>query len=123
MAIAREETPRVVAWVDDVEDLSGLGVSDSDWVDRELLPATLRELLVEVGRVHVPFLVANAGACETGAERVECEIDGRPWVQRPFPYQRKCLAALRAERERLGPSDRSALDALLAGTGCEALFE
>jgi glutathione S-transferase len=123
MAIARQETPRVVAWVDNVEDLSGLGVSETDWVVRDALPITLRALLTEVGRVYAPLLVANARALETSAERVECEIDGRPWVQQPFPYQRKCLAALRAERSKLDPSNRSALDALLAGTGCDALFE
>jgi glutathione S-transferase len=123
MAIAREETPRVVAWVDNVEDLSGLDVSETDWLARDALPPALRDLLTEVGRVYAPFLVANARAFETGAERVECEIDGRPWVQQPFPYQRKCLAALRAGRSKLDSSDRSALDALLAGTGCEDLFE
>ena len=68
------------------------------------------------------FLLANARALETGAARVECEIDGKPWVQQPFPYQGKCLAALRAERAKLAGNSRSAVDALLAGTGCEALF-
>jgi hypothetical protein len=53
---------------------------------------------------------------------VECELDGKPWVQQPFPYQGKCLAALRAEREKLIADERSAVDALLAGTGCENLF-
>jgi glutathione S-transferase len=123
MAIAREETPRVVAWLDNVEDLSGLGVSDEDWVGRDALPATLRALLAEVGRVYAPFLVANARALEGGAERVECDIDGKPWVQRPFPYQGKCLAALRAERSKLAAADRGALDALLSGSGCEILFD
>jgi glutathione S-transferase len=123
MAIAREETPRVLAWLDNVEDLSGLGVSDEDWVGRDALPATLRALLAEVGRVYAPFLVANARALEGGAERVECEIDGKPWVQRPFPYQCKCLAALRAERSKLAAADRGALDALLSGSGCEILFD
>ena len=122
MAIARAETPRVVAWLDQVEDLSGLGAGDGDWMPRSPLPATLRALFVEVGRVYAPFLLANARALETGAARVECEIDGRPWVQQPFPYQGKCLAALRAERAKLAGSERSVVDALLAGTGCEILF-
>jgi len=122
MAIARAEAPRIVAWVDVVEDLSGLGAADSDWIARDPLPDTLRALFVEVGRVHAPFLVANARALETGAARVECEIDGQPWVQAPFPYQRKCLAALRAAYGGLAADERRAVDTILAGTGCEILF-
>ena len=56
------------------------------------------------------------------ASSVECEIEGAPWVQKPFPYQGKCLRALREARAALAPGDRSAVDALLDGTGCEKLF-
>ncbi len=114
--------PRVVAWVDLVEDLSGLEPDDAGWVSVEPLPGTLRALLTEVGRVYVPFLRANARALSRGEDRVACEIDGRPFEQQAFPYQGKCLAALRAARAALIPAGRARLDALLAGTGCEALF-
>jgi glutathione S-transferase len=121
-AIALETAPRVVAWVDVVEDLSGVEPRDADWIARGAVPETLRALFGEVGRVYAPFLLANAAAVAARAERVECEIDGRPWVQQPFPYQAKCLAWLREGRAALAPDDRRAVDALLAGTGCEALF-
>ena len=121
-AIALRTAPRVVAWVDVVEDLSGVEPSEADWLSREAVPDTVRALLAEVGRVYVPFLLANAAALERGAERVECTIDGRPWVQRPFPYQRKCVQWLREGRAALAPDDRRIVDALLAGTGCEHLF-
>jgi len=111
-----------VAWVDLVEDLSGLEPVARDWTPPDALPDTLRAILAEVGRVYVPFLVANARALERGAERVECSIDGRPWVQRPFPYQGKCLTWLRQGYAALGTPERGAVDGLLAGTGCEALF-
>lgn len=121
--IALETAPRVVAWVHLVEDLSGLEPADTDWTARDALPETLRPLLCEVGRVYVPFLLANAAALDRGAERVETTIDGRTWVQRPFPYQRKCLGWLREHRKSLAPEDRRAADRLLEGTGCEALFD
>ena len=121
-AIALRAAPRVVAWVDVVEDLSGLEPSDADWISRDAVPQTLRALLAEVGRVYVPFLLANAEAVERGADRVECRIDGRRWVQRPFPYQGKCLQWLREGRAALVAEARQAVDALLAGTGCERLF-
>jgi glutathione S-transferase len=122
LAIALETTPRVVAWVETTDDLSGLEPRDEDWVDRNAVPDTLRALLAEVGRVYTPFLLANAEAIARGAPRVECLIDGRPWVQRPFPYQAKCLGWLREAYGALAREDRHRVDALLAGTGCERLF-
>jgi hypothetical protein len=75
-----------------------------------------------MGRVYVPFLLANAEALEKGAERVECRIDGQPWVQRPFPYQGKCLRWLREGYTVLAGDDRRCVDSVVAGTGCETLF-
>ncbi len=121
-AIALALAPRVVAWVDVMDELSGLEPVSEDWITRDAVPATLRALLAEVGRVYVPFLLANAAAIERGAASVECTIDGRPWTQQPFPYQAKCLTWLRDEHAALSEPDRRAADALLAGSGCEALF-
>jgi glutathione S-transferase len=121
-AIALDRAPRVVAWIDLVEDLSGLESSDSGWISRDAITPALRALFGEVGRVYAPFLLANADALARRAERVECTIDGRPWVQKPFPYQGKCLQWLREGHAALAPGDRAAVAAVLAGSGCEALF-
>ncbi len=120
-ALALALAPRVVAWVDVVDDLSGLEPAAADWIPRTPLPDTLHALLAEVGRVYAPFLLANADALARGAERVECTIDGRPWVQAPFPYQGKCLRWLREGYAALAAGDRAAVDAALRGTGCEVL--
>jgi glutathione S-transferase len=122
LAIALDLAPRIVAWVDIVEDLSGLEARPEDWMPRDAFPGSLRDLFVEVGRVYVPFLLANAAAVARGSEEVECEIDGRTWRQRPFPYQAKCLQWLREGHAALAAGDRAWVDARLAGTGCEALF-
>lgn len=120
--IALELAPRVVAWVDLVEELSGQEPGDAGWISRDALPDTLRALFSEVGRVYAPFLLANSDALARGADQVEGVIDGRPWRQKPFPYQGKCLAWLRESHAALAPGDRQGVDAFLAGTGCEALF-
>jgi len=120
-AIALEVAPRVAAWVDLVDDLSGVEPAQA-WSSADALPTALRALFVEVGRVYVPFLLANAHALESGAERVRCEIDGRRWEQKPFPYQGRCLAALRSSHAALGTDARASVDRALAGTGCERLF-
>lgn len=122
MAIAYEIAPRVVAWVDFVEELSGLEPTESQWTTRDRVAPTLRELLMEVGRVYVPFLLANAAAAQAGAKEVECRIGSYPWKQQSFPYQAKCLGWLRDEYLTLGEADRIQANALLAGTGCDALF-
>jgi glutathione S-transferase len=121
-AVALETSPRVVTWVDVVEDLSGIGVDDDDWIARNDIPESFLALLAEVGRVYAPFLVANAAALAAGADKVECTIDDRKWVQKPFPYQGMCLDWLRVSRARLATADREAVDAVLKGTGCEQLF-
>ena len=121
-ALVTENAPRVYAWVESGEELSGLEPTDEEWTRRENLPDTLRALLGEVGRVYTPFLLANARAIEAGAEKVETTIDGLPWTQKPFPYQAKCLRWLRERRDGLAPADRAWVDEVLAGTGCEALF-
>ena len=120
--LTAETAPRVLAWVQSVDDLSGLEPTDNDWMDRDAVPATLKALLAEAGRTYVPALIANAKAVDTNAESVETEIDGRAWVQVPFPYQAKCLQWVRQEYARLDGADRAAVDRMLAGTGCEALF-
>ncbi|MFN9846841.1 MAG: glutathione S-transferase C-terminal domain-containing protein [Alphaproteobacteria bacterium] len=122
MAITAVRAPRVLAWTGAMEDLTGLEPGDADWFDPTALPATLTALLSEVGRVYAPLLLANARAVQTGAEQVETTIDGKAWVQQPFPYQAKCLMWLRQEYAALDAAARAQADAAMAGTGCEALF-
>jgi glutathione S-transferase len=122
MALASDIAPRVMAWTGTMEDLSGLPVSDGDWLDPGALPGTLRALLAEVGRLYAPLLLANAQALAAGQAELQTSIDGQPWVQQSFAYQGKCLAWLRRDHAALPPPARAQVDAVLAGTGCEALF-
>ncbi len=121
-AVAAETAPRVIAWVNRVEDLGGLDVGDDGWSSREAIGAGLRPLCAEIGRVYAPFLLANAAALRNGAAEVECRIDDTRFLQQPFPYQAKCLRWLRERHAALESADRGFVDAVLAGTGCDALF-
>lgn len=118
--IMAQAAPRLRAWLDRVDDLSGL--PEGQWVSHDALSGHLHELLTEIGRVYVPFLLANAQAAAGGDAAFETTIDGRLWTQPVFPYQAKCLQTLRAARDALSPEVQATLDALLAGTGCEAMF-
>ena len=121
-ALAQRIAPRVFAWVDVMEDLSGLEAGEEAWTRSDALPDTLRAILGEVGRVYVPFLLANARALQSGAPKVEAIIDGKPWVQEPFRYQGLCLKWLRESYARLAEPQRTDLDKLLADCGCDALI-
>ncbi len=121
-AIAAAETPRVVSWVSHLDDLSSLDVEDARWLRREDAVALLRPFLIEIGRVYAPFLLANARALASRASEVRCEIDGRAWVQQPFPYQGKCLGWLREARLALSATDREFVDSALESTGADAIF-
>jgi glutathione S-transferase len=122
MAMTLELAPRVYAWTSLMEDLSGLEPAEDGWISLDRPPETLRALLVEIGRVYAPVMLANARALATGAVEAACEVDGLPWRQPPFPYQAKCLKWLRESRERLSCDDRARADSILAGTGCDILF-
>lgn len=120
-AVASDVAPRVIAWVNRVEDLGSLEVDDAAWAPRAEVVGALRPLLDEIGRTYVPFLVANAAAIQAGAKEVACDVDGTRWSQRSFPYQAKCLRWLREAHDGLGHEERRAVASALAGTGCEPL--
>jgi glutathione S-transferase len=121
-AVTLEESARVYAWTELLDDLSGLEPEDDAWITTDALPDTLGAIFAEIGRYHAPFLLANADALERGAEQVETEIAGKPWVQKPFPYQGKCLRWLRESYAALDEAASARVDAVLAGTGCEVLL-
>ncbi len=121
-SLTLKTAPRVYAWVMLMEDLSGEEPGDDGWFTPGTVPATLKAVLSEVGRVYVPFLLANAKALTDGAEEVTTTIGGAPWTQKPFPYQGKCLMVLRESYAALDANARTTFDSLIKDTGCEALF-
>jgi hypothetical protein len=105
-----------------MEDQSGVEPENGDWIDAANPPPTLKVLLAEIGRVYTPVMLANARAVMAGDAEVLAEVDGQPWSQQPFPYQAKCLKALRDAYAALAPDARALVDTVLDGTGCEALL-
>jgi len=105
------------------------------WVQRMLWPRaegefepwsrlapTLTPLLErQVGRLFLPWSVANAAAIEAGQEEFTVELAGEKWTQKPQKYHAKSLATLRARYTAV--ADKSALEPLLAKTGCLAALK
>ena len=96
-SIAHEKSLRTVAWINGLEDLSGLNPDASSWTDLEDLPDSLNSLLKEIGLVYVPALLANDQALKKGEETWESEINGSIWSQKTFNYQGKCLQWINQE--------------------------
>lgn len=120
--ILAQRSQRFRAWLYQVEDLSGLAVSDDDWLHVDKIPQQLHDLLTEIGRTYVPVMLANSEAINNSKTDFETEIDGQKWVQPTFPYQAKCLQWIREAFYRLDSEDRDTISSQLAGTGCEKLF-
>jgi len=119
-AIVVSEFPRIYAWTELMEDLSGLAVADDDsgWLDSSsAMPETLLALAQELARLYIPYLKLNAEAVMSGAEMVDGEVDGRPYQQNPFPYQVKCLQWIGEQYAALSGSDKARLAELTAETG------
>ena len=122
MKIADNIASRIVAWVGVMEDLSGLEVNNSDWVNSNNLTESFRNIFYEIGNTYIPVLKANSEAVYQNKEEVKIEINGKLWTQKPFYYQSKCLNWIKEEYEALENKDKNFIDDFLNGTGCEQLF-
>ncbi len=123
MDLAATRAPKVIHWVDRMDDLSWLPVDgEAGWSSLDSIPPATTRLLHEIGQTYAPFMVANAQALMAGADEVVCDVDGGTYRQAPFKYQGKCLQWLREGYAALSDADRSRVDAVLAGTGCEVLL-
>lgn len=120
--IAQTTGPRVVAWTQRLEDLSGWRVEPSQWLDRTAALPALAPLLIEMGATYVPYLLANAAARAAGHSVVDCDIQRVRWQQKPVSYQLKCLNWLRAHFAGLTAADQHWLRSVLAPSACSALL-
>ena len=121
-AIAHKLSLRTTAWVDNMEDMSGLNPNNNPWETFEALSENMKLILKEIGRVYVPALLANSRALENGEEVWETKIDGSKWSQNTFNYQAKCLQWINAEFFSLSSDDQNRILDLFSGTGCEKLI-
>ncbi|MEP3420657.1 MAG: glutathione S-transferase N-terminal domain-containing protein [Erythrobacter sp.] len=115
-AMMRADFPYSFRWLLHVDDASGI---DGEWdaVDAPFKPV-VQQLLAEVGRVYVPFLLANAAASEAGEATFRIEVDGMPYEQGTFKYQLKCLADLKARYADLSVEDRERIAPALSASNC-----
>jgi glutathione S-transferase len=112
-ALIEGRAPNVLAWVQRMLWPRALGEFES-W---PALEPTLMPLLErQVGRMFMPWTVANAEAIAAGREEFTVTLAGRPWTQKPQKYHAKSLAALRQKYAAL--PDKRTIDPILDRAGC-----
>jgi glutathione S-transferase len=93
--------------------------AEGDFEPWSNLEPTLMPLLQQqVGRLFMPWTLANATAVAEGREEFSVDLDGHAFVQKPQKYHAKSLRALRDKYAAV--SDRKGLDAILERAGCLA---
>jgi hypothetical protein len=93
--------------------------AEGDFEAWSTLAPTLTPLLErQVGRLFMPWTMANAAAITSNRDEFSVELGGRTWTQKPQKYHARSLAALRQKYQALG--EHRALDAILESTGCLA---
>jgi glutathione S-transferase len=114
-AIINATSPNLLAWIHRMLWPRAEGEFES-WSS---LAPTLKPLLErQVGRLFMPWTVANAKAIASGSEEFSVELAGKTWTQKPQKYHAKSLAVLRDKYNAVG--DKTAIDAVLNATGCLA---
>ena len=120
-----ETVPRIYAWTEVMEDLSGYELLDDDWLELDGergLPAPLSQLLSEISDVYTPYMLSNEQCVLSGQNTLITEIDGRDWEQAPFPYHIKCLEKLREEYSNLSVENNIIFSSLIDKTQLLSLF-
>ena len=105
-----------------MEDLSGLEVSDQDWILDEV-PESLSNIFKEIGKVYAPALLANKEAALKDEKTWKATIDDSEWTQQTFPYQVKCLNWINEEFEKLDNDAKDRVNSFLKKNNCEKLLQ
>src|SRR5882672_3892121 len=114
-AMINATTPNLLAWIHRMLWPRAEGHFEP-W--SSLAPTLTPLLTSQVGKLFMPWTIANAAALAKGSEEFTVELAGKPWTQKPQKYHAKSLSVLRAKYAAI--SDKSAIDAVLEKTGCLA---
>ena len=120
-----ETVPRIYAWTEVMEDLSGYELLNDDWLELDGesgLPNPLADLLSEISDVYTPYMLSNEQCILSGQNTLNTKIHGRDWEQTPFPYHIKCLNKLREEYLNLNSKNTIYFKSLIGETQLPSLF-
>jgi glutathione S-transferase len=112
-AIMRTGAPHVMAWVQRMLSPKAEGAFEA-WP--ALAPTLMPLLKEEVGRLFLPWSVANAQAITAGDKSFEMSLGGAAWSQEPQKYHARSLAEIRRKHAAAGAAP--GLEAILQESDC-----
>jgi glutathione S-transferase len=113
-ALVESEAPNVLDWVHRML----WPRAEGDFEDWSSLEATLMPFLKDqIGKLFMPWTLANERAMAEGSEEFSVELAGETWTQKPQKYHAKSLAALRA---KYAAAAAPGLESVLEQAGCLA---
>jgi glutathione S-transferase len=112
-ALIEARAPAVLAWIHRMLYPAALGAFEA-W--KSLRPTLAPILSDQVGRLFLPWTVANAAALANGQEEYTVRLGDHDWTQKPQRYHAKSLGVLRERYAAI--AERGALDAILGEAGC-----
>jgi hypothetical protein len=114
-AMINATTPNLLAWIHRMP----WPRTEGNFEPWSSLALTLTPLLDrQVGKLFMPWTIANAAALAKGNEEFTVQLAGKTWTQKPQKYHAKSLNTLRAKYAAI--TDKNAIDAVLEKTGCLA---
>lgn len=119
-AIMRERAPGVFAYLQLLEDASG--IEPAAMTCGSLGDAAIG-LLKFAAEFYLPYLKANELALKAGQPVLSFEAAGMTYRQAPFKYHGKCFRLLRDEYQAIPAERRSALDDALRKAGALDYFQ
>ena len=120
--IAREISPRTVAWVNTLDDRGGLEYQEEN-LTLDDLSDSIHELFKELSTSYVPTMIENHRAIGNSDKEWSVDLAGYPWKQKSFPYQAKCLDWIREEFQNLDHANQEKVLNFLTANNCQALVE
>ena len=114
-ALINGSAPNVLAWIHRMLWPRDEGAFEP-W--SSLAPTLMPLLERQVGRLFLPWTIANATAIAQNREEFRVELNGRAWTQKPQKYHAKSWQVLREKYQALG--DKAVIDPVLESAGCLA---
>lgn len=114
-ALIEGRAPAVLAWVQRMLWPRAEGEFEP-WSNLE--PTLMPLLSDQVGKMFMPWTVANAQAIAAGREEFTVTLAGNEWTQKPQKYHAKSLAVLRQKYAAF--ADKRTIDPILERAGCLA---
>lgn len=115
-AVLRAQAPKVVAWIERMDNPRAEGGFETLDALRETLAPLLSD---EIAGAYLAWMASNADAVAKDSPIVRVDLAAGAFTQKPQRYAAKALAELRRKRAE---ADDAALAALLGETGCDAFL-